>query len=247
MPLTSTLLGQSFHTGGFDLTHSLAIQTLVNENSVVLDIGNGACGSAKYLADRFDAQVYAVEHEMNYLQDANSSNHGHHADNVHFLQGQAEHLPIANDSVDVVFCEGTMSTFKRREKVLAEIYRVLKGRGFLAISDIFLNATSGQKIGEEFNRLLGVNSFFNAVRCEEVVSQSGFYQSRFKDVSSQLLETVHSVESKLTVPDPLMKQQLDAQAKQQQADWQQQLPSRLAQMIYDGDAGYYTLTARKPG
>lgn len=246
-PLTRMLLGDNFHPGGLTLTHQLAIQTLVSHNSKVLDVASGTGTSAIYLAEKFGATVYGIDTGWSGLHRGKSGNDGDVTDKVHFIQGDAAHLPIASDSIDVVFCECAMSTFKLREHVLTEIYRVLKPRGFLAISDVFLNQTLPLELNDELNRWLSISGAYNAFRSAEVVEQNGFYQVRFRDVSSQLLETVHTIESKLAVPGPHLSQMLGDAVKPYRQNWQQVMPSRLAQFIYDGGAGYYTLTARKPG
>lgn len=247
MPLTRMLLGEHFHPGGLLLTEQLAIQTLVNTDSVVLDMACGLGNTGQYLANKFGADVYALDLGHRNLMDAQKCTLERDSSaKVHFIQGDAEHLPIANDSIDVVFCECAMSSFEHRELALREAYRVLKPRGFLALSDVFVNESLPREMNAEFNRWLSVNSAYNAIRSEEVVSQNGFYQIRFRDVSSQLLETVHTIESKLAVTTD-SNRQLNEAVKPHRSEWKETLPTRLAQFIYDGGAGYYTLTARKPG
>lgn len=247
LPLTQMLLGESFHPGGVQLTHKLATQTLVNRHSTVLDVAAGKCISAHYLADNFGATVYALDCGLSHLNHGKAESTQYNQDKVHCIQGDAEHLPIASDSIDVVFCECALCTFDNRENALTEIYRVLKPRGFIAISDVYLNESLPIELNIELNRWLCVSGAFNAIRSQEIVAQGGFYQLRFRDCSEQLLETIHTIEKKLTAPDPQLSELIHQQAMLQQSNWQHGIPRRLAHFIYDGGAGYYTLTARKPG
>ncbi len=247
LPLTQLLLGESFHPGGVKLTHNLASQTLINRNSTVLDIAARKCTSAHYVADNFGATVYALDLGLEHLTHGKIQNTQYNKNKVHFIQGDAQHLPIASNSIDVVICECAMCTFDNRETALTEIYRVLKPGGYIAISDVFLNETLPVELNIELNRWLCVSGAYNVTRSKEVITQGGFYQLRFKDVSASLLETIHTIEKKLTVPDAQLSALIQQQAQQQQTNWQHGIPRRLAHFIYDGGAGYYTLTARKPG
>jgi hypothetical protein len=87
-----------------------------------------------------------------------------------------------------------LCTFDDRENALTEIYRVLKLRDYIAISDVFLNQTLPIELDIELNRWLCFSGAYNAVRSKEIIAQGGFYQLRFSDVSASLLETIHTIE-----------------------------------------------------
>lgn len=249
LPLTQMLLGNSFHPGGKVLTRELAKKTNIHSNSIVLDLGAGQCNSSHYVAEYFDAQVYAIDIQHQYLLNSrqlktkvkpktNSS--------VHLLQGDVHHLPVASNSIDVVICECVLGSFANREQVLAEAYRVLKPEGYLAISDIYVNEIMPIEVNVELNRWLRVNNAYNSIRCQEVIQQGGFHNIKFKDASVHLLETIHTIETKLTKPDPKLHALIRKDNIEQQSIWQHGIPRQLSQFIYDGGAGYYTLTAQKP-
>lgn len=247
LPLTQMLLGESFHPGGVRLTHQLAQSAQVNCHSKVLDVAAGKCASAHYIADNFGARVWALDKGSHHLKNGQRESTRTSKQKVHFIQADAHHLPISSNSVDVVFCECVLCTFENRERVLAEIYRVLKPKGFLTISDVFLNRSLPAELNVELNRWLSVSGAYNITRSQEVVEQGGFRQLRFTDVSEQLLETIHTIETKLTTPSPQLSRLIREQALVQQSNWQSNIPQQLAHFVYDGGAGYYTLTATKPG
>lgn len=243
LPLTQLLLGESFHPGGLTLTHQLALQSLINRQSVVLDVAAGKCTSAHYLADNFGATTYAIDQGLSNLQVAKTINQH---DKVHIIQADANQLPFASESFDVVLCECALSTFENRGKTLTEMYRVLKPRGFIAISDVFLNEPMPTELHNRLSQWLCIRGALNSKRSQQIIEFGGFGQIRFKDCSAQLLETIHAIETKLTMPGPQLNALIKCQLSRRQTDWHHGIASRLAKFVYYGGAGYYTLTARKP-
>jgi SAM-dependent methyltransferase len=110
----------------------------LHEGETVLDLGSGAGADVLISARRVGPTGRAIgldmTDEMLDLARANAAAAG--VENVEFVKGYIEDIPLPNGSVDVVISNCVINLAGDKRKVLAEAARVLKPAGRFAVSDV---------------------------------------------------------------------------------------------------------------
>lgn len=99
----------------------------------VLEVGSGRGGGARYVAGSFQPASYTG---MDIAQSAvDLSNKIHVLPNLRFIQGSAESIPLADNSIDSVLNVESCHAYGSVDKFLSEVKRVLKPGGLLLLVD----------------------------------------------------------------------------------------------------------------
>jgi arsenite methyltransferase len=106
----------------------------------ILELGSGGGLDTAFLADRLGAstKVIGVDLALNMVQRAARSLGDLELAHVRYTQAVAEELPVRENSVDWVVSNGIFNLSPEKERILAEIHRVLKPKGHVLCSEIVL-------------------------------------------------------------------------------------------------------------
>ena len=176
---------------GLGCGNPVALASLQTGETVV-DLGSGGgfdCFlAAKQVGDA--GKVIGVDMTPDMLSKARANAEKMQAENVEFRLGEIEHLPVADNSADIIMSNCVINLSPDKQKVYRDAFRILKPGGRLAISDIVAIAPLPEEIQQNLalvSACVGGAATIDDTR--DMLAQVGFENIKIipKDESRKLI------------------------------------------------------------
>lgn len=129
----------------------------LREGETVLDLGSGGGIDVLLSAKRVGPTGFAygldMTDEMLALAEKNRAEAG--AENVRFLKGQIEHIPLPDASVDVILSNCVINLSADKDAVLREAFRALRPGGRFAVSDVVVEGDLPDVVRRDMEAYVG--------------------------------------------------------------------------------------------
>jgi len=149
----------------------------LRSGEVVLDLGSGGGLDCFLAAKKVGAsgRVIGVDMTPEMLDKARANLEKLGMTNVEFRLGEIEHLPVSDNSVDVVVSNCVINLSPDKPQVFREIFRVLKSGGRLAVSDIVTDGELPEKLKKDLEAWAGcISGALDVNKLKEMLNITGY-------------------------------------------------------------------------
>jgi arsenite methyltransferase len=161
----------------------------LHEGETVLDLGSGGGIDVLLSAQRVGptGKAYGLDMTDEMLELARANQDRARIDNVEFLQGTIEEIPLPSDTVDVIISNCVINLSGDKPAVFREAVRVLKPGGRLAVSDVVADPDMDEATRRDLRQWTGCIA--GALTREDF--QRELHTAGFKEVEVQETHRVH--------------------------------------------------------
>ncbi len=172
----------------------------IKKGDRVVDLGAGA-GNDAFVARSLvgdEGKVIGIDMTSAMISKAKENNTKLGYNNVEFILGDIEKIPLSDESADVVLSNCVLNLVPNKQKAFSEVYRILNSTGKFSISDIVINGNLPDKLRKSAELYVGcVAGAIDKNEYLNIIKESGFSK----------VEIVE--EKKYKIPDDMVKQILD--------------------------------------
>lgn len=166
----------------------------LKKGEFVLDIGSGG-GLDSFLASKKvgpNGRVIGIDMTEEMLEKAKQNARKANYKNVEFRLGEAENIPVKDNSIDLVMSNCVINLVPNKEKVYREIYRVLKPGGRFIVSDLVTEKELSESIKNNPEKLVAcVGGALTEKNYVAAIKKGGFKKVRILKKSSMVVSGIN--------------------------------------------------------
>src|SRR2546426_386066 len=149
----------------------------LNSGEVVLDLGSGGGIDVLLSAKRVGptGKAYGLDMTDEMLALANENKRKAGVENVEFLKGEIEHIPLPDKSVDVIISNCVINLSVDKRQVLREAFRVLRPGGRFTVSDVVVRGEVPAAVRSSMELWVGcVAGAVEEAEYQRLLAEAGF-------------------------------------------------------------------------
>jgi len=163
-----------FHTRGRESTLEVAGLAKLKSSDLVLDVGCGLGGTARFLAEQYKCNVAGIDLTEEYISVGKRLTELVGLSNcVELRQGSALEIPYEDERFDVVWTEHVQMNIADKNRFYSEIARVLKPSGRLLFHDIFRGSGDAPFYPAPWAEDDSISALATETRARSVMAQVG--------------------------------------------------------------------------
>src|SRR5438309_10611263 len=150
----------------------------LKHGEIVLDLGSGGGIDVLLSARRVgpNGKAYGLDMTEDMLALARENQKKAGVQNVEFLKGEIENIPLPDNSVDVIISNCVINLSADKDRVLREAFRVLKAGGRFGVSDVVVRGNVPDEVRKHM--LLWVGCIAGALKDSDYIAKlarAGFF------------------------------------------------------------------------
>ena len=149
----------------------------ISKGDTVIDLGSGAGNDCFIAASETgeSGRVIGIDFTESMIEKANNNLAKSGLKNIEFRYGDIDNMPVDPDTADVIISNCVLNLVPDKEKVLGEIYRVLKTGGHFSISDIVLQGELPENLRKAGEMYAGcISGAIEKEKYLDIIRKTGF-------------------------------------------------------------------------
>lgn len=174
----------------------------ISKGDTVVDLGSGA-GNDCFIAREETGEsgrVIGIDFAPNMIARAKANASKRGFNNIEFLEGDIENMPLSEETADVVVSNCVLNLLPEKNKIFKEIRRVLKTGGHFCVSDVVLDGTFTRSFLDEAAMYAGCIA--TAIQRDDYLAE--ITKAGFKNVRIERTK-------KILIPDDVLDKYLEAE------------------------------------